>query len=184
MQKLILFGDSITAGYTEGEITLKLNDAIGSRTLAYTIRNAGIPGDTTRDGLLRVVEHVVAYQPDKVTVFFGANDVSIFSDVSLELFKTNLKDLVTKIGTNRVILIGTPYACQTLYASERPLACLKAYDEVARKIAEAYQISFIPLLEEMQKNSNPNHYLQADGLHFSDEGYELLGQLIVEKLRK
>lgn len=184
MKKLILFGDSITAGYSEGEITLKLNDRIAALEPTIEIINAGIPGDSTDGGLDRVQNHVIKHQPDWVTLFFGANDAAIVYDMPIENFIKNLIEMILEIGPERVILIGAPYVCQTLHAIDRPLARLERYAEATKKIAAKLNLPYIPLMEEMQKNPQPADYLQGDGLHFSDKGYDLLSTLIVTELRK
>ena len=87
MIKMVLFGDSITAGYTKKEITAKLT----CRMLEYfpkaDIINAGIPGETTEDGLKRIEAHVLKYKPDIVVIFFGANDVARHKFVSLDRYQ-------------------------------------------------------------------------------------------------
>lgn len=184
MKRLILFGDSITAGYSEGEITLKLNERIAALEPNIEIINAGIPGDSTAGGLERVQNHVIRHQPDWVTVFFGANDASIVYDMPIEKFIKNVIEIVLEIGPERVILIGAPYVCQTLHAIDRPLVRLERYAEATKKIAAKLKIPYISLLVEMQKSVKPTDYLQKDGLHFSDKGYDLLSELIVKELRK
>lgn len=72
---LILFGDSLTAGYLDGEITDELTKRLAAVFPEVPVVNAGIPGDTTTGALIRLHDHVLRYDPKLVTVFFGANDV-------------------------------------------------------------------------------------------------------------
>jgi len=55
MAKIILFGDSITAGYSKGKVTDQLTRRIKASFPAADVVNAGIPGETTREALLRGV---------------------------------------------------------------------------------------------------------------------------------
>lgn len=184
MKKIILFGDSITAGYKHGEINVILNDKI-RHLLPYEaeIINAGIPGDTTSGAMKRVMDHVVGYEPDMVTVFFGTNDVAALSGISLAQYETNLMNLVEVIGSDRVILLGPPFANQVLYQQERPLLRLNQYNQAARRVAAYYELPYIDMLSVMTDAERPVDYLQADGLHFSTTGYDLLARVIVEQLK-
>lgn len=69
MIKMVLFGDSITAGYTKKEITAKLTCRMSEYFPKADIINAGIPGETTEDGLKRIEAHVLKYKPDIVVIF-------------------------------------------------------------------------------------------------------------------
>ncbi|MGX7024586.1 SGNH/GDSL hydrolase family protein [Vagococcus hydrophili] len=182
MKKIILLGDSITAGYEEGVTDFRLNEQIEVEFKELEVINAGIPGDTTRGALQRLEAHVLRYQPDVVTVFFGANDVSTIMGISIEEYIANLILIVKQIGEERVILLGVPYCNQNLYQEERGMERLELYNRAAKEIAANYQLPFIELLYIMQEKSNL--YLQKDGLHFSRAGYELLGQLINQELKK
>lgn len=183
MKKIILFGDSITAGYENGVTDFRLNEEIEAVFTDIEVINAGIPGDTSQKALMRVESHVLKYEPDIVTVFFGANDVSKISGLGINSYQENLLSLVRQIGPEKVILIGVPYANQVYYKQERPMSRIKNFNEVAKKIAQTQKINYINLLNEMIKEE-PLELLQEDGLHFSRKGYQLLGKLINQELRK
>lgn len=183
MKKIILFGDSITAGYKNGEIDTILNDKINEKLPDTLIQNAGIPGDTTRGALDRVERHVVAYCPDVVTVFFGANDAWLYSGITEHEFQENLETLVRSLSDSRVILLGVPYANQSVHEGERSEERLRRFNDVSKAVAEKYQVPFIDVLTEMLVDDNQVSYLQEDGLHFSEEGYQLLARLIIEEIQ-
>lgn len=69
---IVAFGDSLTYGTgstkSGGFVTL-LSEKSG-----MPIVNMGVPGDTTRDALLRL-DSVLAGKPDVVIVLFGGNDL-------------------------------------------------------------------------------------------------------------
>ncbi|HBM6538970.1 SGNH/GDSL hydrolase family protein [Vagococcus carniphilus] len=181
MKKIILFGDSITAGYENGLTDFRLNERIMAQVEDVEIINAGIPGDTTRGARARLNDHVLKYDPDIVTVFFGANDVSNVTGLSIEEYEENLDEIVKEIGISKVILIGVPFCDQTIYQSERPMDQLKVFNSVAQKLTTKYRLDYIDMLSEMQQ-VDPSIYLQRDGIHFSNEGYDLLGQLISQTI--
>ncbi|MGO3733365.1 MAG: SGNH/GDSL hydrolase family protein [Vagococcus sp.] len=184
MRKIILFGDSITAGYEKGEIDTRLNELIMPFFPEYDVVNAGIPGDTTKDALKRVKAHVCQYNPEYVTVFFGANDVSKTRYVSEYAFEKNLETIIQQIGIEKVILIGVPYADQLIYEKEHPIEKIRLYNMITRRIAREKDIPFINMLEFMLSEKDPRVWLQSDGLHFSEKGYMLLGSQIVDALKK
>lgn len=183
MKKIILFGDSITAGYKNGEIDTILNEKISELMKeSIDIRNAGIPGDTSLDGLARMKEHVISHKPDLVTVFFGANDVSVYSGVSLADYESALMEMVESIGAEKVILLGPPYASSRQYEDERPMRRIELYNAAVKRVAKRLNCSFIDVLTEMNESYNPEELLQGDGLHFSEAGYDLLGSIIAQEL--
>lgn len=183
MKKIILFGDSITAGYEDGVTDFRLNEEIEAIFTDVEVINAGIPGDTSQGALKRVKNHVLKYEPDIVTVFFGANDASKISGLDINSYQENILSLVRLIGPEKVILIGIPYANQKYYKEERPMSHLESFNEVVKEIAQRQKINYINLLAEMTKKE-PLELLQGDGLHFSRKGYQLLGKLINNELRK
>ena len=98
MKKIILFGDSITAGYEDGVTDFRLNEEIEAIFTDVEVINAGIPGDTSQGALKRVKNHVLKYEPDIVTVFFGANDASKISGLDINSYQENILALVRLIG--------------------------------------------------------------------------------------
>ncbi|WP_270279652.1 SGNH/GDSL hydrolase family protein [Vagococcus bubulae] len=185
MKKIILFGDSITAGYRNGEIDTILNTKIEHLlNTKVEIINAGIPGDTTKGALSRFQDHVVSYEPDIVTIFFGANDAAKLSGISVIQYEENLAYLIEQIGAKKVVLIGPPYAHQMMYHDERPLVDLMQYNNAAQRVAKSFSISYVNILEEMIASDSPTRFLETDGLHFSDDGYDLLARLIVERIKE
>lgn len=189
VKRLFLFGDSITAGYYEQEITDRLTCRLQKALPTIEVVNAGIPGDTTADGLGRLEQFILRHDPEFVTLFFGANDVALYRLMSAEQYGNNLRSLVEQIGPEKVILISGPYTSQRNRKIDRPLSRIEKFVTVASEVGEAYDLPFINLLDEMLRMDNVEDLLQEDGLHFSEEGYDFLAermlpvihQLIVEK---
>ncbi|AQP53572.1 hypothetical protein CBF34_00475 [Vagococcus penaei] len=184
MSKLILFGDSITAGYMGGEITLILNQHIKRYLPNLEVINAGLPGDTTRGAVGRVGDHVVRYNPDVVTVFFGANDVADHSGINNQEYRQNLVYLINTIGADKMVLVGPPFMRRLLNESDRPYRRINEYNGIAKELAILNRIPFVDLFSVMQGESEPEVLWQADGLHFSKQGYLLLGRLLAEELKR
>lgn len=185
-KKLILFGDSITAGFYKGCITKKLTERLENYFPEWTVQNAGIPGDTTKGAVARCEQHVTRYQPDFVTVFFGANDLSSDHWVPLDDYVANLEHLIVTIGPEKVLLLGPPYSDQRIRKADRPVERIQQYSIEAEKIAQRYQIPFIPVFEKMTARTEADclALLQSDGLHFSNVGYDWLAAEMAEGLKQ
>ncbi|MGX6980089.1 SGNH/GDSL hydrolase family protein [Vagococcus elongatus] len=182
MTKIILFGDSITAGWNEEGITDALTSKVAAIFPEDHIINAGIPGDTTSDGLKRLEAHVLRYQPDIVTLFFGANDVAIDRLISLNKYLANMVDIIEKIGPEKVILFSAPYTKQAIRKFDRPLSRCRKFSDGLAELAEEKGLPFVNVLDEMINSERADEWLQEDGLHFSDYGYQRLGELFTQKI--
>jgi len=187
MKKIVLFGDSITAGYGEEAITPILQNLITEDLAAQNyeevmIVNAGMPGDTTQAAMNRLDKEVVAEQADIVTIFFGANDTNSDNLVPLEKYAENIETMITKIGKEKVILLTPPYvdcARKPTRADDR----IREYVERVKVIGAKYEIPVIDLYKAMVVYPGADEFLQADGLHFSKTGYDLLAALIVREIK-
>src|SRR5437868_298093 len=76
------FADPIPASSTNQPLVVCLGDSITRRgypeclekLLPVRVVNAGVNGNTSRQGLARLKRDVLSRQPDVVVLFFGAND--------------------------------------------------------------------------------------------------------------
>ena len=105
--RLIGLGDSVTAG-----IFLRPEDTflylLGHR-YRMEIVNAGVPGNTSAQGLARLKEDVLARNPDVCTVLFGMNGhVAVGLNcptVPVNEFRRNLERIVHALNSNRCVPI-------------------------------------------------------------------------------
>ncbi|MGX7150202.1 GDSL-type esterase/lipase family protein [Enterococcus ureasiticus] len=187
MKKIVLFGDSITAGYGEEAITPILQNLI-TEELAIknyeevTIVNAGMPGDTTQGAMNRLDKEVLAEKADIVTIFFGANDTNSDNLVPLEKYAENIEAMITKIGKEKVILLTPPYV-DCARKPTRDDKRIREYAERVKVIGAKYEIPVIDVYKAMVVYPGTDEFLQADGLHFSKTGYDLLAALIVREIK-
>lgn len=187
MKKLVLFGDSITAGYGEEAITPILQNLITEGLDTQNLEeilivNAGIPGDTTDDGMKRLEKEVLAEKPDMVTIFFGANDTNSDNLVPLEKYAENIEKMITEIGKEKVILLTPPYV-DCARKPTRDDDRIRDYVERVKVIGAKYEIPVIDLYKAMVAYPGTDEFLQEDGLHFSQVGYDLLAALIVREIK-
>jgi lysophospholipase L1-like esterase len=105
---LIGFGDSITAGIYLRQDQTYLH-LLGAK-LRMEVRNAGVPGQTTRDGLARMEQDVLHHRPAVCVIAFGLNDhcaiESGIAKIGLNEYKSNLKAMVAacqSIGCDAIL---------------------------------------------------------------------------------
>jgi len=101
------FGDSITAGVflsTEDTFLYKLGLKYGFEAL-----NAGVPGNTTSQALVRMQPDVLDKKPDICIIEFGMNDHVAKDidkpDVDPATFKANLTKMIHKLQAKKCIPI-------------------------------------------------------------------------------
>lgn len=168
---LLAFGDSITAGWG-----ISMDDAFPSllerrlRNDAWVdiaVRNAGVPGNTTRHGLERLPALLVA-RPNCAILALGANDA--LQETPVSRLEANLDQMLrTFAGANipvlfagmRAIGVHDPY-----YAED--------FDAVFPRLAEKYGTLFYPFLLEGVSGIPERN--QADGLHPNEAGAERIAK--------
>ena len=183
MLEVICFGDSITArkeGYSSPLLTHKLS----SKMPNYKFINAGVSGNTTEQAMFRFNKDVLSKRPDVVTVLFGANDSAIDKLVDIETFKRNISLFAKLIGPEKTILISPAPVDESLQRN-RTNERLKQYAKVVQEVAEETNSYFIDFFQILYSNPNYKELLvgeKNDGLHFGENCYELLTDLIVQKV--
>jgi acyl-CoA thioesterase-1 len=76
-KRILILGDSITAGYgldPQAAYPALLQKKIDDAELPYTVKNAGVSGDTTAGGLRRIDWALGAEGADVLVVALGGND--------------------------------------------------------------------------------------------------------------
>ncbi|URI12699.1 GDSL-type esterase/lipase family protein [Ligilactobacillus salivarius] len=176
MTNLVLFGDSITAGMTDGYPSPIFSNEIRKYFPNIEILNRGVPGDRTDLALSRIQADVLQSSPDIVTIFFGTNDVTD-KGPDYQTFISNIKEMVTLIGIKKCILITpgiTGTSLQTLYPNQK----LSQYAQGIVALAEELNITYYDWHSVATKYETST-LLQTDDIHYSKKAYELLVQGLV-----
>lgn len=183
MLEVICFGDSITArkeGYPSPILTHKMS----SKMPNYKFINAGVSGNTTEQAMFRFNRDVLSKRPDVVTVLFGANDSATDKLVDIDTFKRNISLFTKQIGPEKTILISPAPVDESLQRN-RTNERLKQYAQVVQEVAEETNSYFIDFFQIVYSKPNYKELLvgeKNDGLHFGKACYELLSDVIVEKI--
>jgi len=165
---ILAFGDSLTYGYNarpEESYPSTL-----ARLSAHTVINAGIPAETSYDGLRRLPALLENKQIKLMILFFGGND--IIQRLPKAQLKSNLKTMIhmAKEKEIDVLLISIPNI--GLFG----LSPLDLYEEVAEE-------ENIPLLSGMMAEILADPSLKSDQIHPNAQGYKLMGEKVYETLK-
>lgn len=186
--KLLLTGDSLIARY-EGLHEPHLNYNLKNAFPNCQIINTAISGINS-GGLYASLPELVFKQEkcDYFILLIGTNDLATHKQVPLDQFETNMKLIASSIiwlyYPPQVILISPP-AVDENKQQVRNNALVLQYSQIIQKIAQQYHFSYLNLASEMIKSGNLTNLcrgLKNDGLHFGDNGYQLLSDLIVQKI--
>lgn len=173
---VVFLGDSLTAGLGLDED--EAYPAVVERELEtegqeVRILNAGVSGDTTAGGLSRL-GWLLGQKPDVVVVALGANDG--LRALPLEQTEENLREIIRRSRESgaRVLLLGMrippnygPYADD--FAAMYP------------RLAEEMDVPLVPFLLEGVGGERALN--QADGIHPTAEGQEIMAKTVVPFLK-
>jgi len=165
---IVAFGDSITHG--NGAMPEQSYPAVLTRLLGVEVINAGVPGETTDEGLQRLSGMLAKYQPQLVILCEGGNDFLRRQDGATT--KANLGEMVRTILASGadLILIGVP----------RPGLFLKA-DPVYAELAGEYKVI---VMEDALPDILAERSLKSDLIHPNAAGYRRLAGAVAATLQQ
>ena len=170
------FGDSLSAGF--GAEPGKsypdfLQKELDRRGLRYHVVNAGVSGDTTTDGVVRLAT-VIALKPAITIVEFGGNDG--MRGLPVATTESNLDQIVTALigAGSKVVLAG-----MTLPPNYGP-QYIQSFEKVFRDVAARHKVPLIPFLLE-GVGGYPD-LMQRDGIHPTAEGNQIVAATVMRAL--
>jgi acyl-CoA thioesterase-1 len=182
---LVGFGDSLMAGYelaANEAFPIQLEALLRSRGQNVAISNAGVSGDTTADGLARLVWSVPE-GTDGVILALGANDA--LRGLSPEETRVNLEAIIARL-TDRgidILLVGM-MAPPNMGADYEA-----AFNPIFPELAKAHGLIFHPFMLDgvaldpalkLKDNMHPN----AGGTRMMAEKILPTATEFLEKIRK
>jgi acyl-CoA thioesterase-1 len=161
---IVAFGDSLTAGYgTDAGNSYPdfLERDLNAKGFHYHVVNAGISGNTTKDGVERLDE-VLALKPAVVIVAFGGNDG--LRGLPIDSTRKNLDHIVSalKRAGTKVVLGGITLPPN--YGADY----IRQFNETYALLARQYHVPLLPFL--LQGVYGAAGSMQADGLHATAQG--------------
>ena len=176
--KIILFGDSLMAGYgldQSNHLDRLLEEDLLDRGLTSKITNASVLGDTSNGGLNRL-NWSLQDDYDLFILGLGANDM--LRGISPETTKANLKEIINIVQKKNIPILLTGMRAPSSYGQDYQ----SSFNSIYPQLAEEHDISLYPfLLEGVALNSDLN---QSDGKHPNSRGMALISKKIAENIKK
>jgi acyl-CoA thioesterase-1 len=174
---IVCFGDSITAGYGldyEETYPADLQADLDRMGYHYRVVNAGISGDTTKDGLARV-DRVIAMKPAIVVVEFGGNDG--LRGIPISQSRGNLDAILQKLraGGTQIALAGITLPPQ--YGPDY----IQQFNATYALLAKKYRVPMIPFV--LQNAYWTPGDIQRDGIHPTAAGAKVVAENVLKLVR-
>ena len=166
---ILAFGDSLTEGVgaNKGESYPDHLQRLSGRKVV----NAGVRGELSAQGLLRLPALLDEVQPSLLILCHGGND--ILRRKPEDRARENLRAMILEARNRNVdvVLVGVP-EFSLLSLESAPL-----YEELARDMGLVYEGEIVPELES-------DRSVKVDRVHFSGEGYRRMAVAIHNLLRE
>lgn len=173
-KKIVFFGNSLTAAFglnPQDGFTAIIQRKLAQKDASFKVINAGISGDTAKEGKERV-HWVLQQRIDYFVLELGLND--IFQGASLEELYDDLATIIQKVQTE------APETTILLTELELPAAlptdARTDFNNIYTRLAKTYNISLIPdFLGDVLDVPSLN---LPDGLHPNAEGQQLMAERV------
>ncbi|WP_345992826.1 arylesterase [Sulfurimonas sp. HSL-1716] len=165
---VLAFGDSLTYGFG-APIDFSYPAVLEKKTGLHVI-NAGIPGEESREGLMRL-KGLLKKKPDLVILCHGGND--ILRKRSLAELKSNLLQMIKLIKQSGavVMLVGVPDFHMLGFRT------LPLYKEVAKETGVIYEDKILTRIELHRE-------FKSDYVHPNEKGYAMMADAFIEVLKE
>lgn len=149
--------------------------------------NRGISGNRIVDLYARIKCDIINLKPDIMSILIGVNDVwhelgespnGVSADKFFKIYSMLIEEVLEALP-NIKIMILEPFvleACSTTEHWDFFKTEVAKRAEMAKKIAEKYNLKFIPLqkgFDDLAKKA-PNNYWIGDGVHPTPKGHEFI----------
>ena len=150
--------------------------------------NSGVSGNTTEDILKDMKKRAYQYNPSKVFLLIGTNDLD--TKHSKEDIVKNVEKIISELKENRPkaeLYIESIYPVnpdvRRSKSGNRNNDDIKQINKELKKYCKENKINYINLYDLLKdENDNLKEEYTKDGLHLSDEGYKVVTEEIKKKL--
>ena len=176
-KKLLILGDSISAGYglkeSENWVQL-LENSLRKAGHELQIINSSISGDTTIGGLSRIESDLEEHKPNYVLVELGGNDA--LRGYPINKIKSNL----LKIIDTSLLAKANPIIMQIRIPPNYGKNYVAAFESIYSEIAEEKNIPILTfLLENVALNKS---LMQLDGIHPNQKAQQIIASQVEQEL--
>ena len=165
---VLAFGDSLT--YGTGVSPEQSYPAVLERIIARKVFRAGVPGETSGEGLARLPGVLDEVKPQLLVLCHGGND--FLRKMGEETAAANVREMI-RIARSRdiaVVLLATPKP--GFGTSKVPF-----YEEIGRELA-------IPVEAEILPDVLGSRSLKSDLVHPNARGYEKIAEAVADLLKR
>lgn len=177
----VFIGDSLTFGYGVNKSKSWVESFKNLNTTEhFNIINKGINGNTTTDMLNRFTEDVTMFNPKKIFIMGGTND--LLSNRPLNLIIDNIELMIKEsLKKTEYVIIGIPPRivkedAYKLFMTSLTYDYCEKYLPILREklidICKRYRIVYIDFYS-LTININSEEIF-IDGIHFNEKGHKLL----------
>ncbi len=180
-ENIVFFGDSITQFYNLNKYYNQI-----------PVVNSGTSGYTTSDLLATIKEKVYVYNPTKVVLLIGINDMNKKVD-DLNILE-NIKTIASNIKENRPktkIYIESIYPVDKdryhiLVETNVDNNKIREVNKIIKEICDENGYVYINMFDELNNKEQDKliYEYSTDGLHLSDAGYEVVTKKIMSVLEE
>ena len=185
MKRVMLIGDSIRLGYEE-------TARDGLDDVAEVIAPEENGGNSS-NVLANLDKWLPREAPELVHVNCGLHDIkkefgSPVSAVPIEEYEENLRKILTRLKRDIGIVVFalTTPVNEILHHENKPFDRFEAdvvqYNAVAKRVAEELGVLTNDLFSVVQATGS-DKILKADGVHFTGDGYAILGKAVADSVR-
>ncbi len=165
---ILAFGDSLTSGVgTRPELSYPQQL---STLLSRKVVNAGIPGETSAEGLARLPGVLDQVEPDLLIICHGGND--ILQKLDRKQLRANLQGMIAAAKQRGIAVVMIAVPQLGLGLQDVPL-----YQELADE-------SHVPLLTKTLGELLADQQYKSDPVHLNGQGYRKLAEAVADFLSK
>ncbi|MDD2733020.1 MAG: arylesterase [Desulfuromonadaceae bacterium] len=165
---ILAFGDSLTAGTGAGET--ESYPAVLANLISRKVINAGIPGEVSASGVLRLPELLDQERPALLILCHGGND--LLRHTNHQLIADNLRAMIRMARERNISVMLVSVPSLGLSLKPPPL-----YGELANEFKIPVERKALPHI--LGKNS-----LKSDYIHPNAAGYRMLAEALANQIKK
>jgi acyl-CoA thioesterase-1 len=175
---LVVLGDSLTAGFgleAEQSFPARLQQALQERGLNVVVKNAGVSGDTAKQGLERL-EWAMGEGADAVIVALGANDA--LRGVDPNETRKSLDGIIRRLKERgAAVMIAGMLAPPNMGAAYKEL-----FDAIYPALAREHGVRLYPFFLDGVAG-DPRFNLE-DGIHPNERGVEEMVKRMLPEVKE
>ena len=178
-KKLLIFGDSISAGYgikeSENWVALLADNLNKNSKINFILINSSVSGDTTSGGVSRIEKALKVHSPDYVLIELGGNDA--LRGYPITNIQENLERIVSKVLEEK----SKPILMQIKIPPNYGKRYVNAFENLYPMISKNYQIPLMDfLLENVALDQN---LMQVDGIHPNSKAQPIIAKQIYNEIK-